>query len=101
MPTNNSFDSGNCDCTNSSCSCHNGYFGNGFFCLGLLSRHAACISKYSYKLLLTDIDECENELHDCDMNATCTNTIGNFECTCNDGFLGDGKICISNDIIIT
>ena len=24
------------------------------------------------------------------------NTNGSFECTCNDGFLGDGKTCISN-----
>ena len=44
----------------------------------------------------TDDDECKNGLHDCDINANCTNTIGSFECTCNDGFFGDGKTCISN-----
>ena len=102
MPTNNSFDLGDCDCTNSSCSCHNGYFGNGFFCLGLCydTMHINRIITILiiYKLLLTDEDECEIGLHDCDINATCTNKDGSFECACNDGFLGDGKFCISNDI---
>ncbi len=58
------------------------------------------IDYYSYnicKLLLIEDDECENGLHDCDMNASCENTDGSFECTCRDGFLGDGKICISNN----
>ena len=50
-------------------------------------------------LLPTDDDECKNGMHDCDMNATCTNTIGSFECTCNDGFIGDGKTCISSKLI--
>ena len=27
------------------------------------------------------------------MNAACTNTIGSFECDCNDGFAGDGIMC--------
>ena len=48
--------------------------------------------------MLTDDDECEIGLHDCDINANCINTNGSFECTCNDGFLGDGKTCISNNI---
>ena len=47
------------------------------------------------QILLTDDNECKNGLHDCDINANCTNTIGSFECTCKDGFLGDGKTCIS------
>ena len=46
-------------------------------------------------LLPTDDDECKNGIHDCDMNANCTNTKGSFECTCNNGFVGDGKTCIS------
>ena len=50
---------------------------------------------------MIDDDECTNGKHDCDMNANCTNTIGSFECICNDGFLGDGKTCISNLITAT
>ena len=42
-----------------------------------------------------DDDECQNGKHDCDINANCTNTDGSYECTCNDGFFGDGKTCIS------
>ena len=47
-------------------------------------------------LLLTDDDECDNGLHNCDINANCINMIGSFECTCNDGYLGNGTTCISN-----
>ena len=51
-------------------------------------------------LLLIDDDECANGRHNCDMNANCTNTDGSFECTCNDGYFGDGKTCISKFLII-
>ena len=42
---------------------------------------------------VTDVNECEDSLHDCDVNAKCTNAIGAFVCTCLDGFSGDGKTC--------
>lgn len=51
-------------------------------------------------LLPTDDDECKNGLHNCDLNANCINTHGSFECICNDGFFGDGKLCISKLIIM-
>ncbi|XP_047973719.1 wall-associated receptor kinase 2-like [Salvia hispanica] len=38
-----------------------------------------------------DIDECLNEtLHNCNKNATCTNTIGSYTCTCPKNYDGDG-----------
>jgi hypothetical protein len=40
-----------------------------------------------------DIDECNNNTHKCDGNATCTNTMGDYNCTCYDGFSGDGFNC--------
>lgn len=43
--------------------------------------------------LLTDIDECERRLDNCDSNAECTNTNGSFFCMCREGFLGDGLSC--------
>ena len=46
------------------------------------------------KYLVADIPECERELDDCDPNATCTNTIGGYICTCNIGFTGDGYMCL-------
>src|SRR5690606_9691938 len=42
-----------------------------------------------------DIDECDLGTHDCDEHATCTNTEGSFECTCETGYSGDGKTCTS------
>ena len=32
-----------------------------------------------------EIDECAIGSHDCDANATCTNTEGSFDCACNQG----------------
>ncbi|XP_071944594.1 uncharacterized protein [Antedon mediterranea] len=57
-----------------SCDCVQGYFGDGLDCL--------------------DIDECSNEVDECDQ--VCTNTVGNYTCGCNDGFeLGsDERSCI-------
>ncbi|CAJ0968687.1 unnamed protein product, partial [Ranitomeya imitator] len=39
-----------------------------------------------------DINECETK-NICSPNATCTNTIGNYTCACNDGFSGNGTHC--------
>ena len=46
----------------------------------------------------SDFDECSNGSHDCHENATCFNTPGYFECICNPGFTGDGRICAGNVI---
>lgn len=39
-----------------------------------------------------DIDECSSA-NECHLDATCTNTKGSYNCTCQDGFEGDGKNC--------
>ena len=44
-----------------------------------------------------DLNECFLETHNCHEHADCTNSIGSFECTCNDGFSGNGTICEDND----
>ena len=41
----------------------------------------------------TDINECDQSTDNCDEDAECTNTEGSFQCTCNDGFDGDGVSC--------
>ena len=38
---------------------------------------------------VTDINECTSGSV-CHTNATCTNTFGSFDCSCNKGLTGDG-----------
>eukprot|EP00736_Rhodelphis_marinus_P003104 Rmarinus@m.8688 len=40
-----------------------------------------------------DYFECSNGIHDCDPNATCTNTLLSFTCTCNANYYGTGTEC--------
>ena len=44
-----------------------------------------------------DVDECERGIDDCHASATCTNTYGNYSCSCNIGFSGDGFYCADVD----
>ena len=39
-----------------------------------------------------DVNECAST-GTCETNAACANTDGSFECTCNDGYNGDGQTC--------
>ena len=43
-----------------------------------------------------DFDECANATHNCDVDAVCDNTLGSYNCTCKDGFYGDGINCTGN-----
>ena len=40
-------------------------------------------------------------LYTCDVNAVCVNTIGNYTCQCNDGYMGDGKVCSGKNLIFS
>ena len=42
---------------------------------------------------LVDIEECDLDTDNCDVNANCTDTDGSFICTCNQGYEGDGVNC--------
>ena len=61
------------------------------------------ISELFYYLLLCyffqlDIDECASGSHNCvSGTATCSNTVGSYNCTCKPGYFGDGqKSCTPN-----
>jgi hypothetical protein len=56
------------------CFCTLGYYGDGY---------SICF----------EVNECEQKLDNCDKHAECTNTEGGFNCTCKDGFFGDGIHC--------
>ena len=45
----------------------------------------------------TDIDECKENTDNCSTNATCHNTPGSFNCTCNSGFKEDGVNCTGKE----
>ena len=41
---------------------------------------------------ITDINECDDSAS-CHSDARCENTIGSFNCTCKEGFTGNGMEC--------
>ena len=47
----------------------------------------------SISFLLPDIDECLSGSHACNVTANCTNTDGSHNCTCKEGYTGDGQSC--------
>ena len=65
--------------------------------LSLLMNNEALRSLFTiilyWFLSFLDINECQDDSHDCDKNANCTNTVGSFTCSCNPGFFGNGSSC--------
>ncbi|XP_067047327.1 uromodulin-like isoform X2 [Acropora muricata] len=55
-----------------------------------------CTKGFKGKNCENDIDECSIE-NECHQNATCNNTKGSYNCTCKDGFEGDGRNCADID----
>ena len=49
----------------------------------------------------TDVDECTSGTAVCDPLALCTNTAGSYQCTCPQGYSGDGKSCHDIDECLT
>ena len=42
---------------------------------------------------ILDVDECLDNTDSCHDDAVCTNTKGAYNCTCNNGYEGDGYNC--------
>ena len=78
---------------------HSSYFMFIFFyqCNPSYSKHQLILFTHTGLLytLSTDINECISGSAECHDNATCTNTDGSYECTCDTGFTGDGFNCTS------
>ena len=45
--------------------------------------------------LCIDVNECDEGTAKCHSNATCSNTVGSYDCTCVLGYSGDGFNCTS------
>ena len=75
---------------NFTCTCNPGYEGDGITCDGKYNPH---MLDSNSNVTHPDIDECTDDADNCDAYATCTNTVGNFTCTCNPGYEGDGITC--------
>lgn len=43
---------------------------------------------------LIDVDECEINAHNCAIHANCVNTPGSFQCSCKEGWVGNGVTCV-------
>lgn len=82
------------------CVCNGGFSGNGFSCQGRYEYTNHC-KVLDGILLPADINECDI-LNYCSEDAKCTNTPGSFQCTCMDGYFGDGFNCtgLLKDIVI-
>jgi len=83
---------------NYTCTCKNGYEGDGFTCSGKAFFFFFFFYFGSIKLkkILIDVNECILGTHTCHTEANCINTVGNFTCVCNPGYSGNGFICDRN-----
>eukprot|EP00961_Rhodomonas_salina_P037410 502566-Rhodomonas_salina.1 len=71
---------------------------------GMFKGKIADLRIYSRALSTAEVracnDECALGLHDCNVNAVCTDTGGSFTCACNTGYDGDGVSCDVNECTI-
>ena len=50
---------------------------------------------------ILDVNECtDSGLNNCNVNATCNNTIGSYTCTCNTDFTGNGFNCSGSIFVL-
>ena len=72
-------------------------------CIQMLSGSMDCLWSSSvdaaafvlYHCWRVYIDACASDNGVCSVFANCSNTVGGFNCTCHDGFTGDGYNCTS------
>ena len=68
---------------------------------GATTRDTSCAYAFEAKVVFehasgmecTNRNECALGIDNCHANATCTDTIGSFTCSCNESFFGNGVMC--------
>ena len=80
------------------CTCKEGFLKNGSVCIGKNSSGVIRICPIKATFLPSDVDECDN-IESCPEHSTCANTFGSFVCTCNEGFMRNGSVCIGKNWI--
>ena len=96
------------------CICNQGFIGDGWSCKegtctdDMCPMNAECVMptspdcrcKDGYELwtsneteICVDTDECSTQRGICHEKAVCTNYPGRYECSCQDGYFGDGQTC--------
>lgn len=88
---------GNASCTDTFgsffCTCDLGFVGDGFNCSSKLTLFNEGYWNV-YTSTCIDIDECSNSaLNNCGIGASCIDTIGSFQCSCNGGYMDNGNGC--------
>lgn len=74
------------------CTCDPGYGGD-----GLVACNSKCPGAHGLEVDLLScagVNEClASDVGPCDTNAHCVDTVGSYQCICNDGFQGNGQFC--------
>ena len=87
------------------CSCDVGYEGDGFNCTSKIVTWTYGVSTYPSMIhhavysLSPDIDECQIVPSLCHSDADCTDSDGSYECTCREGYSGNGTLCTGNIVL--
>lgn len=67
---------------------------------GRLSDYATYIKNSLFSVSILDIDECKIEGPVCPVNSNCNNTVGSYDCFCEEGYRNEGyrnkTLCIGN-----
>ena len=55
------------------------------------------LSSTVFPFITADVNECASAIHNCSHFAVCNNTKGSFNCTCKQGYSGDGFNCTGKE----